>query len=397
MSEELKYSRLSWEPEMFISGGLVFTLFQIPSWLLSIKLSLEPTGGIAGINELLAILSLAFAILTIGFVLHLIIKTIWVGMNAFNYSHGKNLTSSSIKLSALFNKYNEGSLEDYVLRINRIAGLMFGTSVFLLISILGIAIHISLMMAFFYLTSLPEHYFSYFLFPLLLYLFDNLSFGLLKRNKIVSSIYYPFYLVVSATTFSFIYRSMHYSLLANHSKARIIGLIFSMILLSLPLTQKNAAKVLNIGNLIQEQWQFYDNSGFITNARTVASLWYLDKFESDDRIIFLAIESDYADKDVLKMYFNYKQIDELFPNTNSSDLEESQFQELINSKIIITIKDEVVNGKWKFQYYKKTNQYTLVKELEIFDLNKGRYVLNIDIPETSRKWYQNINVEFWKE
>lgn len=184
----LKYSRLSWEPEMFISGGLVYTLFQIPKLLSQIKVYVEPLGGFPGLNEMLVTIAYGFAVLTVGFILHLTIKTVWVGMNAYNYAHGNLLHTERFKILDKFSKHNSTDLNDHILKVNQIAGLFFGTSVFLLMSFLGLVIYFVVVMTIGWVIDAPGLYYNSTIVPILIYLFDNLTFGLLRKNRYGKSV-----------------------------------------------------------------------------------------------------------------------------------------------------------------------------------------------------------------
>jgi hypothetical protein len=70
-----KWILVSWEPEILISGGLIISLINIQPFLNQVKFALSPL-QIPGLASFLFILSSALGSLTIGFMLHLIVRAL---------------------------------------------------------------------------------------------------------------------------------------------------------------------------------------------------------------------------------------------------------------------------------------------------------------------------------
>lgn len=394
MKKTLKYSRLSWEPELFISGGLIFTLFQVPHLLAQIKIHAEGINGLTGLNEFIVLLAFAFSVITVGFSIHLLIKALWIGIKAYEYALNNDDQIDRFNFNSKFIDDINLDYNSYSNSINKLAGLIFGTSILLLFTVFGIAIYLLLLIYVVYTFQLPLNIYWFGIIPLLVYLIDGITFNLLKRIKFISIAYYPIYKVVSLLTLSSLYRGMYYHLLANYKKYKIVILVLFLILLSYPLMIINASKALNT-SLIKEQFSFWESEW--ADYKTVKkNYFYLDKFSEDKYIYFAAINSDYIDKDLLNLYIRQKSIDDLF---NKEDLapDKNNFQELINEKIILKIENEPVIGQWFFHYYSSINQYTLMNEIPVYHLEKGRHYLTILIPEHDVDNLREINISFWKE
>ena len=76
-----KFKRISWEPEILISGGILFTLFQVQTALVQVHNYIYPM-HIKESNVASAIIALSVSALTVGFSLHLITKAFWVALMA---------------------------------------------------------------------------------------------------------------------------------------------------------------------------------------------------------------------------------------------------------------------------------------------------------------------------
>lgn len=121
----------SWEPELLISGGAIFTLFQVSDiWITYLEnVAIITHFQFREIYTLLGVFSLET--LKWGFVLHLILRTFWLSMVCINYVYPEGIKEERIKWKKPF-KINIGVRENLqvpIIRINRLCGTVMYLSV----------------------------------------------------------------------------------------------------------------------------------------------------------------------------------------------------------------------------------------------------------------------------
>jgi len=254
----------SWELELLISGFSIILLTKSTEWLQvvinNISANLNTSINlISGLLPFLSFVLLASYALIINLIIHLIFRGFWVGIVGLG-SVAPNTNFLKLKYSAFFTKKLEKKitkLDDLVVIVDKISSLIFTFAfliIFFLVSVglyllcLSFLAHISHTLselssgAF---ESIIKVVFSIII-PLylisgLIYMFDFLTLGLLKKNKRISKIYYPIYHLFGWITLSFIYRTLYYNLISKFSK-RKIGLIlipYLLIIIMIPFFNYN--------------------------------------------------------------------------------------------------------------------------------------------------------------
>lgn len=96
----------SWEPEILLSGIVLYGMFQAPglldSFLAFAKLNID--GNFNSLDNLVALLKIGFYWLTLGLILHLISRGIWVGMVGLSFTFPDGIKKENLKLSPRFRK-----------------------------------------------------------------------------------------------------------------------------------------------------------------------------------------------------------------------------------------------------------------------------------------------------
>lgn len=223
----------SWELELLVSGFVIFGLFY----------AIEPTdnafrealreGDI--LKDLYQTGLIAIHILIFNLIIHVIIRSLWIGALGVRYISG-NVDIENLNYSKRFTNYLNkkiGSFDGYIERLEKLSSVIFAIS-FLLI-FYAAAFFILL-----YLTNLIGSFasvndskillISVYTINYLLYtgavltFIDYVTQGLLKKNKWIATLYFPFYWVFSYLTLSFLYRPLYYNLLDNKF-GRIVSLL----------------------------------------------------------------------------------------------------------------------------------------------------------------------------
>lgn len=227
-----KFQRISWEPEILISGGILFTLFQAQSVLVQVMNYIYPLAT-PGILQTLGLFAVGISALTIGFSLHLVTKAFWIALLALNSVFPKGINLDKLGYSELFiiKLSIDPSLNSIVAKAGNTSSLMFVVAFLSLLVFFGLGVYMILMTLIFYV--LPLEQIPFFIpfwivfIPFIIPLIDFITFGQLKKWTFTSMIYYPYYKFISWLTLSFLYRDILYTINSNIPKGRIV--LFSLL------------------------------------------------------------------------------------------------------------------------------------------------------------------------
>lgn len=386
-----KFQRISWEPEILISGGMLFTLLQAPEWLLQVKVYLYPF-HISGTNSILGMFATGIAALTIGFILHLIIKGFWIALLAFQYVFPEGTKIEKLNYSDHFKSKIglQPTLDDKIEKIGKTASLMFSISFLFLIISIGLGFYLLLMGALFELIpdlkqSVP---FPFVFIPWVLLFIDFVTFGILKKNEYVSKIYFPLYKILSAITLSFFYREVLYSLISNINRSRIY--LFSILFLSLTLVLgwRNISKALSRPSIIgTHRYEFFESESSNYFRNNV----YEDLRSPNDEVSG-TIQSYYVQENIIRLYVRYfnrmeSGLQELYFNNKDKTKKEIMANYFL-VKIDSTTRYDVI---WYFTTHPKLNQLGLMAIIPIDDLKRGEHIVKISFNYN----LDGISIPFW--
>jgi len=215
----------SWQLELLISAFAIFGLFYMIEPLThSLGISQFNSSGMA--VKFYQVIILSIYILIFNLVLHLLFRALWISSLGLRYVSGE-INFDELNYSEKFTKYLKkkvGSFDAYICKLENLSSVMFAISFLLIFYVLvifimvfainnnltklintqdGLALVVVLIFGlFFYIGAL-------------LTFIDFITQGLLKKNKWVSMIYFPFYWVFSILTLSFLYRPLVYNFLDN--------------------------------------------------------------------------------------------------------------------------------------------------------------------------------------
>ena len=301
----------SWQLELLISAFAIFGLFY----------SLEPIAHSLLLAQFdnnntflyfFIIVHFALQILIFNLLLHVLLRAMWIGSLGLRYVFG-DIDYDKLNYSELFTKYLKrkvGSFDEYIHTLENVCSVIFALS-FLLIFYIFSFFAIS-----FLILSLNNPFPDWMLYIVRILFFfigfgsflsfiDFITQGLLKKNKWVAKIYFPFYWLFSFITLSFLYRPMVYNLLDNKYGKRISLLLIPFYIL------------IYVAFHLE-----FQKSNFITPASTQLSTRhiangrnYSDELEKDEMLITgdFVIQSKVVSEPYLKIFvpLTYKIEDEL--------------------------------------------------------------------------------------
>lgn len=305
----------SWQLELLISGFAIFLLIGGlgPYHALEFKierLSLTNDGyGMLILPYL--IFRMAYYILLLSLLLHVIMRGLWISTVGLRYVSGDidfERLAYTPRFSAWFEK-RIGSFDLYIERLERICSVLFAYTFLLIFSILSVGTFLStlllLQIVSRWLTGVPIWaggqgievddwvMLIYFLFGLI-YLLDFVTLGWIKRRRRLSIVYYPIYRLMSFVTFANLYRPIYYNLIDNRFGRR---LAYGILPVSVCLFVALSARFVGYAYLPPDPLQ-------------EASVWYLsDRYidENPDEIVLLypSLESRFVRSNYLRIFLPY--------------------------------------------------------------------------------------------
>src|SRR5687767_7073892 len=87
----------SWEGEILISGGAIFTLLQLSDFLIYAKTVLSENLPLAGLDEVIIFSMITLKWVTLNFVLHLIVRGYWLALLCVNSAFPGGINTSRLK------------------------------------------------------------------------------------------------------------------------------------------------------------------------------------------------------------------------------------------------------------------------------------------------------------
>lgn len=402
----------SWEPELLISGLVLFALFQIPDLIDPFWRHLERNASAflarsSADDTIIAFLKVSVYFLIAGFLTHIFLRSIWVAYAGLSYLFKDGINFANLDLPDKYTRHlRRVPYEDRIKKLEKICSGMFSLSFLFFMIILGL-INVGLIITicvYLIVTFLPG--FTYFVvFTLLfivlglLFLFDLLTLGLLRRIPYINSIYYPFYRVGRLFMLAPMYEDIYYGFLSNNKKWKagiIMGLFFFVFIFA-------HLEVKNPGLFTTSLELMVTNS----DSELLFPGHYEDK-ASEDLIGFALIPSDIIHENVLRVFVVHlasNESDEVLSQCRNqqegSSTTSNRFRlNCLNDLYRVAVNDSVFTTEGYFQKNRELGANGLVYCLDISHLPRGEHRLEtyrkIVQPDTSYYTRQAI-IEFYKE
>ena len=290
----------SWQLELLISGFAIFGLFY----------ALEPIRHqlqVANFDDnkvflnFFIVVHFSLQILIFNLLLHVLLRGMWIGSLGLRYVFG-DIDFDNLNYGEQFTRYlkkNVGSFDSYIPKLENICSVIFALS-FLLVFYIFSFFAISFILIAFnnpvadWMILGVQLLFVIFLTGVLLTFFDFLTQGLLKKNKWVSKVYFPFYWVFSLLTLSFLYRPIVYNLLDNKQGKRVVFVLIPIYILVYVVFHLNYQK----SNFITP------NSAKLSNSNIANGSNYQDIIEKEDDVFLgeFLIQSKVISKPYLTVF-----------------------------------------------------------------------------------------------
>lgn len=325
----------SWELELLISGGAIFSLFQLSDLFVSWIEQLTIITLLPGSGLLLMIGLIAIKILTLGFSIHLILRAYWLSLVCVNYVYPGGIRKEQIKWKNPFQiKINDkANLKYQIENVDRNCGRIMYLSIVSAFVALGLAI---LLFSLVFLMTLlenssiwiAENAFSILFVVFLTYLIDLFSFGLLRKIPYFAYIIFPFFKVYDFLSLRKYYQHSLWLFNTNIKKGRFLigALVFAFC--AITLSYLSIYRYMHWPNLFDQReysWQMADNTYMFEGA-------YMENW-NEETVQRIGISEKVITGNLLELFVRYnRSYDGLIEQTNNKSSERS-FDQIIAVEI----------------------------------------------------------------
>lgn len=384
----------SWEAEILLSGLVLFALIQIPGFiekleqLLNIKLA-DPTMYLIALD----FFTMAVEVLISGFIIHLILRGIWVGFVGLTFVFPKGSDAESLKMTRKFKSHLHKlpSPVNAILKIEKNCSLVFS------ISFLIFGYVISLMMftiVLFVMAELTEKFsfvqyviIVYFLLGFI-YFIDFITSGALKRIRWIAPVYYPIYRFFGFITLSFIYKNIYYTILSNIKRWKIylsavLYIIGFLLVSSLSEIKNNELKT--DSNILSQ---------LMSEKRKIPNSY--ENLRGEGSVSRASIQSDVIEDDYLSLFLvHHASFDKRLPKAiklnDENELTFAQINRALNRLYTLKVDTCAYNQvTWSFYVHPETDEPGISTILDIKNIEPGWHNLHVEILNKQDNNEQNI-------
>lgn len=397
----------SWEVELLISGGAVFSLFQIPDvfiqWMRSLRILLD----FPGFAILVVTGTLGIKILTNGFILHLILRAWWLAMVCLNYIFPQGIRSERVNRRKPFTtKHTEGDLYQAIMGADRICGLVIFMAIVSTVVLCGFLVAFVILLGAMFVFELiaaghlgewPYALIDMVFMGIPFYLFDLFSMGLLRKLPVISWLVWLPFRFYDLITLRPLFERALVMFSSNVDKRQFYAGASVFTLVTVLSVYMQLYPVLHWSNLF-DQREFRNQ---LASGPAVSSSNYMDESEGVERG-HVYIPSRLVDGNFLEVHLRYARLLDGFIKTSGLPDSLKSLERVIE----LSLNDSVYQDlTWHRHSSKNGEELGVICMVPIRHLPEGMYLLKIKPKNIQNPEYQQIKadrgqevkVPFWKE
>ena len=421
----------SWQIELLISGGMIFTLWQLPDYFtfkleeVFINTTFTTSYGILFIGAIM--LSRA---LLIGFGVNLLLRTLWLAFLGIHYAYPKGIDYKRLNYSDYYSEKfsQENNAIDRILKVEKYCSLSFSLAIFFAVSNIGVLLIGYILFAFFLEKILPSTwaddpntgYVITFFFAFVSYGFlDRVIFGWLKKKTKLQKWYYPISKIYSYFSFFWLFNYEWKTLLSNIKRwkihlvtlsylflAFIISLndygmteFFSISINSKPLDKREFRSLLINSQMQNDEYDEHLTENMLIREASIPAeiigTSILPFFVTYDKYFDESFSFLFKEKGIIKDWKEIKTQDDITNNTE-------RFKEVLGMCLEVEIdSNKVENLKWYFRKHPITKQLGFHTKIDIDTFSRGEHILEARFIESEDALNSDTSyirkIPFWKE
>ncbi len=370
----------SWEAEILISGGAIFSLLQMGDYVSTFSLSLKEIRLVNGHNEMLVFLLLAINGVTIGFFSHLALRGYWIGLVCLHYGSPQGINFKKLKIQGYYiDEAKSFNLLNQIIKLDRISGEMFFLSLSFLLVVTGFILISGTSL--FFISALGISELVFFALSIIFFL-DLLSGGLLRRTEMVGKIYWPLYLYFNYLSLAFVYRPWFQVFFTNSNRWKVFAGGLAFLAITIFLTISSVSRPLHYQSIVDDRKLnlSFGNTGWMDN-------FYENRIPGE-KIAYASIQADLVTDNYIRIFIPYKVRYDSRIIGQSADA----FQEIVNIKLdsqLVQYPDWVAGDV--------SNQLGITCYLPIEQIPKGKHSLTIELKGSEALFPFPLTIPFWKQ
>ena len=410
----------SWEAELLLSAVMLFGLIQTPillnTWMNQVFLWED---GV--LRSLLETFVQGIEILRIGFILHLIVRALWIAQVGFSYVYPKGIRIDKLKFHGRFRRELEKSESQVnsIIKLEKVASMIFAISFSLFGLLIGLTFFVSPFMILALVTKgkvIVGEYKTAIVVFVMVYIFlsipifiDFITNGWLRRGKRRAKFFYPLSYFFRIMTLSFLYKKTLLTIISNVKGFRKYLISIGVVLIIL---------------FMNEPKDFllrYKRDSYIENTKKAyVQKENYDSKRSDDDYLVATIPNDVINSNVLPVFikdqglfdldkFDHETVEKDSSSTkirfSKNELEDNMAAEAenLNKLIYLTIdEDSLKDVKWAASVHPKAYKRGFTSYLNISELENKDHRLKIYLIQTESDTLQQrkdsllANIFFYK-
>ncbi len=379
----------SWELEFLISGGAVFSLFQLSRYWVDTIESIGVSFPFPGANLFFMIGALGIEVLKIGFVIHLLMRAFWISMVCINFAYPQGINESKVKWQKPFSlkKSTDKGLNNTIISIDRICGIIIFLSISSTFILAGLMFSIFLTISLPALLGIDLGFLNIVLFvAAIFYFIDFITFGLLRKIRYFSFVIYPFFVFFDIITFKYFLQKSLYLFFTNVSRWKFVLAISVYLVFAITLSYLNIYRTMQWPNVFDKRAYKWEMAA----GEYLGSSMYKDQLDANSNSAY-HIQSKIIKDNFIELFIRYNyRIDEIM---NLSKQKEKL--EFLSQLIAVQIDDVILEDiEWHPTWSKNSTNIGITAMIPIKDLKYGKHVLVFGIkPELLEEIYKDKSLD----
>ncbi len=399
----------SWELELLISGGAIFTLFQMSDIWLDWMNSIRITSNFKG-HEIIMILGvMGIEILKIGFITHLLLRALWLSMVCLNYVFPQGIKKHKINWKKPFKTDVEDSedLHNNIIKVDKYSGLVMYLSISSTFLLTGIILSIFITQSLPATFGIELYWLSEILsYAFVVYIIDLILNGFLRRVPILTYLIYPFFKFYDVISLRFILQKSLFLFRSNVSLWKYNISTFLFFSFAIVLSYLNVYRTMHWPNIFDQRsykWTMA-SSEFLNHSM------YKDLHQDNSSSMYY-IQSKIIKSNFVELYIRYDyNVDDLM-----NIAVEIEGVEFLSDLFEVLIDDDIQqNIEWHPNWNKNISDIGITAMIPINQLASGKHILKFRVKEKLgekilkskylkskeyliREFSQTVIIPFWKD
>ncbi|MEM6299282.1 MAG: hypothetical protein AAF740_11405 [Bacteroidota bacterium] len=425
--------RESWQMELLIMGFTIVLLAGVPNELEELKSSLsvyaenDMTGQIG--DNALTFLKVITYVLLLNLLVDIVLRGIWIGYVGLSSVYPEGVNYNKLPYQNWYIKRFRHSFLSptaSIVRLDQICSQIFAFTfliIFYLISFLLFLLYfipMALLINYFdengpnFLLAAVITFLVLFFFGGVLYFFDFLTGGILKRLRFMGKFYRILYLFYGWVTLAFLYRNIYYSILSNANKWVFKGILLGYIFIPIAISEA----------LPESEHQFFYSN---VDKLRFANNYYDSRLQKNYVIGRGTLGEEVVSGDFLRLFVRYYGADdnlyeEICPEFKdiakgdsvtimgkceglaSNDITKSQYAaKCLSAAHQVWIDSLQQETDFMFYTHPNAGEKGILTYLDVSSLSRGKHWLLIKKVRSKRKndkdypFQDFMYVPFWKE